>query len=163
MSPRRPVPTPRDPIELDAGRACRILLRGARRRCPHCGGGPLFRRWLFMAPTCPGCHLRLDRGEPDYFIGGYLVNFVAAELLVCAGALAGILLTWPEVPWGWIQAGLFALVIPAPVFFYPWAKTLWLAVDLVFRPVTLADLEGHGENLPPEARPGRSGAPPAGI
>jgi len=100
-----------------------------------------------MAPICPSCHLKLDRGEPDYFIGGLLINFVVAELLICAGALAGILLTWPDVPWGWIQVYLLLLMVPLPVIFYPWAKTLWLAVDLIFRPVTLADLEGHGENV----------------
>lgn len=102
-----------------------------------------------MAETCPSCHLKLDRGEPDYFIGGFLINFVVAELLICAGALAGILMTWPDVPWGWIQVYLLALMVPVPILFYPWAKSLWLAVDLIFRPVTLADLDGHGENVSP--------------
>ena len=140
-------PSPSDPIQLDPKRASRILFRGLRRRCPNGGGGPLFRRWIVMAPTCPSCHLKLDRGEADYFIGGVLINFVVAELLICAGALAGILLTWPDVPWGWLQVYLLLLMVPTPLVFYPWAKTLWLAVDLIFRPVTLADLEGHGENV----------------
>lgn len=100
-----------------------------------------------MRATCPRCHLKLDRGEPDYFIGGYVVNFVVAELLIVLGALAAILATWPDVPWTAIQWGLLALMVPAPILFYPFAKTLWLAVDLMFRPVTLADLEGHGENV----------------
>lgn len=139
--------TPPDPIQLDLKRASRLVFRGLRLRCPNCGGGPLFRKWIVMAGTCPSCHLKLDRGEADYFIGGFLINFVVAELLICAGALAGILMTWPDVPWGWIQVYLLALMIPVPILFYPWAKCLWLAVDLVFRPVTLADLEGHGENV----------------
>ena len=104
-----------------------------------------------MAPACPGCHLKTDRGEHDYFLGTYVVNFVTAELLICAGALAGILLTWPDVPWNALKWTLMAMVVPLPLLFYPWAKTLWLAIDLHFRPVTLNDLEGHGENdpLPP--------------
>jgi len=137
-----------DPVELDPRRASRLLLRGFRRRCPNCGSGSLFRRWIVMEPICPGCHLRLDRGEADYFIGGFLINFVVAELVICAGALAGIVLSWPDVPWGWIQIYLLLFMIPTPIVFYPWAKTLWLAVDLIFRPLTLADLDGHGENLP---------------
>lgn len=136
-----------DPIQLDPKRASTLMARAARLRCPNCGGGPLFRRWIVMESTCPRCHLRTDRGEADYFIGGVLLNFIVAELLICAGALIGILATWPEVPWGWIQVYLLVLMIPVPVFFFPWAKTLWLAVDLIFRPVTLADLDGHGENL----------------
>jgi hypothetical protein len=110
-----------------------------------------------MAPVCPGCHLKTDRGEDDYFIGSFVVNFVTAELLICAGALAGILLTWPDVPWTGLKWTLMALIVPMPFLFYPWAKTLWLAVDLHFRPVTLRDLEGHGENdtaAPPAARLG---------
>jgi len=124
-----------------------MLLRGARLRCPHCGGGGLFTRWIVMRPTCPGCHLKLDRGEADYFIGGFVVNFVVAELIIVLGALVGIVTTWPEVPWRAIQLYLLLLMVPTPIFFYPFAKTLWLATDLIFRPVTLGDLEGHGENL----------------
>ncbi|TVP73948.1 MAG: DUF983 domain-containing protein [Gemmatimonadales bacterium] len=130
------------------GRAFRHLSRGALRRCPNCGSGGLFRRWILMRKTCPGCRLVLDRNESDYFIGSFTVNFVAAELLICVGALAAILLTWPDVPWDTIKWGLVATLVPAPVLFLPFARTLWLAVDLTFRPVTLADLEGHGEMAP---------------
>ena len=119
--------------------------RGLRLRCPNCGGGPLFARWVKMEKTCPDCHLVLDRGEADYFLGGYTVNFVAAELLIVLGGAAGIILTWPEVPWSFITWTLVILMILAPILFYPWAKTLWLALDLVFRPLTLGDLAGHGE------------------
>jgi hypothetical protein len=45
-------------------------------------------------------------------------------------------------------------MIPFPVFTYPWSKTLWLAIDLHFRPATLADFEGHGENVSGEAQEG---------
>ncbi|MEX0979604.1 MAG: DUF983 domain-containing protein [Gemmatimonadota bacterium] len=151
----------KDPIQLEPRRAARIVLRALRRRCPNCGGGPLFSRWIVMRGSCPKCRLRLDRGEDDYFIGGYIVNFVAAELLIVAGALVGVVLTWPDVPWTTLKYALFLLVAPTPLFFYPWAKTLWLGIDLVFRPVTLADIEGHGEMMPddPAVAPPFSHAP----
>jgi hypothetical protein len=101
-----------------------------------------------MARTCPRCHLILDRSEADYFLGGYVINFVTAELLIVAGGLAVVLLTWPDVPWEALKWGLILLMLPAPVAFYPFAKTLWLATDLLFRPPTLRDFEGHGENTP---------------
>lgn len=99
-----------------------------------------------MRRSCPGCHLRLDRGESDYFIGSFVVNFITAELLLCAVGLAAILLTWPDVPWEALKWGLVAFIIPTPLLTYPFAKTLWLGVDLAFRPLTLKDLQGHGEN-----------------
>jgi hypothetical protein len=103
-----------------------------------------------MRPTCPGCHLILDRGEHDYFLGGYTVNFVVAELLIVIGGGLVIVLTWPEVPWELLTWSLVVLMIIAPVLFYPFSKTLWLAADLILRPLTVGDLAGHGENLPPE-------------
>lgn len=136
----------RDPMPFDLGRALRHVGRALRRRCPNCGGGPLFRRWLSMRPSCPSCHLKLDRGEADYFIGGYVVNFVTAEFAIALGALGVIVGTWPDVPWTGLKWALIGLMIPGPILTYPWAKTLWLAIDLVFRPPTLVDFEGHGEN-----------------
>jgi uncharacterized protein (DUF983 family) len=136
------------PRELSLGRAARLLGRALLKRCPNCGTGGLFSRWVVMVDTCPGCHLKTDRGEDDYFIGSFVVNFVTAELLICAGALAGILLTWPDVPWTALKWALIGFMLPTPFLFYPWAKTIWLAVDLTFRPVRRADLQGHGENEP---------------
>ena len=101
-----------------------------------------------MRDVCPTCHLRLDRGEPDYFIGAFTINFVVAEMLIISGAAVGIWATWPEVPWGTIQLTLLAIMIPAPILFYPFAKTLWLALDLTIRPSTIEDFEGPGENEP---------------
>jgi hypothetical protein len=101
-----------------------------------------------MAPHCHRCYLKTDRGEHDYFLGSFTINFIVAELMICAGALVGMVATWPDVPWDLLKWSLMLLVIPTPMFFYPFAKTLWLALDLTFRPLTLKDLEGHGENLP---------------
>jgi len=99
-----------------------------------------------MRSVCPGCHLILDRGEDDYFLGGYTINFIVAELLIVAGGAASIVFTWPDVPWRLITWALILLMVLAPVFFYPFAKTLWLAVDMILRPLTLADLAEQGEH-----------------
>lgn len=100
-----------------------------------------------MARHCPRCHLLTDRGEPDYFLGSYVVNFVVAEFVIAIGALMAITWSWPDVDWNAVKWGLMGTMIPVPILFYPYAKTLWLAIDLVLRPITLSDLEGHGENL----------------
>ncbi len=101
-----------------------------------------------MERTCPDCHLILDRNEPDYFLGSYLINFVGAELTIVAGLVGTMLLTWPEVPWMALKWTLLTLMVPTPILFYPFAKTLWLALDLTLRPPVWADFAGHGENEP---------------
>jgi hypothetical protein len=98
--------------------------------------------------------LILDRGEHDYFLGGYTVNFLFAEILIVIGGALSIFWTWPEVPWTLITWVLVFLMVVAPVVFYPFSKSLWLALDLIIRPLTFGDLAGHGEtrgNDPPEA------------
>ena len=70
--------------ELSAGRASRVLWRGLRLRCPNCGKGEILASWFALRERCPYCGLVLDRGESDYFLGAYLVNLVAVELIVTA-------------------------------------------------------------------------------
>ncbi len=152
-SPTSPAPHVPDPVQLSPARAALLLFRGVRLRCPNCGGGPLFNQWVKMRPTCPGCQLILDRGEHDYFLGGYTVNFVFAEILIVFGGAVSVVLTWPDVPWRLITWVLISLMVVVPVVFYPFAKSLWLAVDLIIRPLTYGDLAGHGDNRdagPPE-------------
>jgi len=92
-----------------------------------------------MVSTCPRCGLRLDRGEHDYFLGAFVVNFVTTELVIVVSAFGVAFVTWPEVPWTGLKWGLLALMVPVPILFYPVAKTIWLAVDLTFRPAAEED------------------------
>jgi uncharacterized protein (DUF983 family) len=127
----------------------RMLGRGLRRRCPLCGAGDLFRNWVQPHPSCPRCQLKLDRGESDFFLGAYTLNFIVAELVVVGFLFSAIALTWPDVPWStllWVGA---PLVVLAPVTFYPIARTVWLAIDLALRPPRPADFPE------PDDAPGR--------
>lgn len=140
-----------NPQEFQVGRAATHFGRGLLRRCPNCGSGGLFRRWVMMRPSCPQCHLVFDRGEQDAFLGGYVVNFVTAEFTIALIAFAVVLQSWPDVPWNALKWGLILVMIPAPILTYPFAKTIWLAIDITLRPVTIADLAGHGERPDPES------------
>lgn len=79
-------------------------------------------------------------------MGGYIVNFVTAEFTIALIAFVVVLQTWPDVPWNALKWGLILVMIPAPALTYPFAKTVWLAIDLTLRPITFLDLDGHGEN-----------------
>jgi hypothetical protein len=63
-----------------------------------------------------------------------MLNLVAAEMVLAATALAVIVGTWPAVPWEALVYGGAVLMILAPLFFYPFAKLIWLAVDLRLQP-----------------------------
>lgn len=118
-------------------RPSRLLLLAARalgRRCPNCGHGGIFLSYFRLRSACLECGLRLDRGEPGYQVGAYMFNLIAAELIFAAILVGVLLSTWPDPPWGLLTYGGAALMVLLPVVLYPYAKTLFLAFDLVFRP-----------------------------
>jgi len=108
--------------------------RALRLRCPSCGGGPLFAGWLRIHERCPGCGLRTERGEEGYVVGAYMFNIMAAELLWLGLCLGLVVWTWPDPPWDLLLYGGGALMVAMPFLCYPFAKTVFLAFDLLFRP-----------------------------
>lgn len=67
-------------------------------------------------------------------MGAYMFNIIAAELVFAGIFIAVVVAMWPDPPWTALQYGGAALMIGLPVLFYPFAKTVFLAFDLVFRP-----------------------------
>ena len=48
------------PVPLPRPTAGTAFWRALRLRCPACGGGPVFLRWLRVCPVCPSCGIRFD-------------------------------------------------------------------------------------------------------
>lgn len=70
-----------------------------------------------------------------HYIGAVGINTVLTFALMLAGLGVLIAATYPDLPGGWWVIGgslAFGLV---PVFFYPFSKTLWNAIDLAMRPL----------------------------
>jgi hypothetical protein len=65
-----------------------------------------------------------------------MFNIIASELIFVLVFLGAVLVTWPSPPWQLLQYGGIILMILAPVLFFPFSKTLFLAFDLLFRPAT---------------------------
>ncbi len=112
----------------------KLIGRALLLRCPNCGHGKLFTGFFEMKERCPNCGILLGRGESDYFIGAYTLNLIAVEVLLALGFLVVVVVTLPKPPWDALQYGGVALSVLGAVFCYPFAKTTWLAVDLMFRP-----------------------------
>ena len=131
-----------------------ILSRALRLRCPSCGGRPVVLGWFRLCSSCPTCGLHLDRNEPGYWVGSYTVNLFASEGVFVGYLAAAMAATWPDVPWNLVLWGGVAVAVVTPVVLFPFTKTLYLAIDLCFRPPEPPDLE-----TPVEKSPGKPRAP----
>jgi len=122
-------------------RPSRLFGRALRLCCPVCGGHPILLSWFTVAPSCPVCGFHLDRDEPGYWLGSYTVNLFATEGVWLGYFALGLVLTWPEVPWSVLLWGGVAVAVVTPVLLLPFTKTLYLAIDLAFRPPEPGDME----------------------
>lgn len=94
-----------------------------------------------MKDHCPGCGYRFER-EEGFFLGAYVVNLVVAEALLvilCIAPLIWLLATRPDASlWPVFTGGAVAAVI-APLVFYPFSKTIWVAFELILRPAASSE------------------------
>jgi len=124
------------------GRTLRLFGRGFLLRCPNCGGGPVLAHWLKLRVKCGTCGLRLQRGEHDAFTGSMFILFTLVGLAGYA-ILAVTMAVTAETPWELLEIGLPLLAVVLLLAFFPFSKLLWLAFDLMLRPVTPQELEWH--------------------
>lgn len=84
-----------------------------------------------MVPDCPNCGLHFER-EPGYFSGALAINIMAVGALFAVVFVALLAATIPDVP----VIPLLIVLIPiagfGPIIFYPFSKTIWVAVDRAF-------------------------------
>ena len=113
------------------------LMRALRLRCPRCGAGRLMRTWFALHEACAVCGLLFERDEQeDYWLGAYLLNFIVTEVVFALMLAVVLVATWPNPPWTRVIVMGVVQMCLTPILFYPFAKAVWLAVDLVFRPVS---------------------------
>ncbi|MGH2635990.1 MAG: DUF983 domain-containing protein [Actinomycetota bacterium] len=107
--------------------------RGARRRCPRCGGAKLFETWFRIRARCPRCGLRLEREEGG-FLGAMTVNYVVTAVVWVAVLVVWLVLDLPNVHVLQLTIVSIATAIVVPLLFWPFSKSIWAAVDyLVYR------------------------------
>ncbi len=137
-----PYRTTDSPMAMPTFRRTLLLAgRAACLKCPHCGGGPVlarltsWREWGSVRHRCATCNFRFERSDDSYFSGAMITNLLMSELLFAIGFCTAVVASWPNVPWDaltWIAA---AGMIAAPVILFPFARVLWLTVDVLVRPV----------------------------
>lgn len=105
------------------------LLRGWRRRCPNCGGGPMFKGYLTVRRTCPSCGEPLHHHRAD--------DLPAWATILIVGHVIGPLLLFVETtytPPMWIHWALWPLLAITMVFFLlPRIKGMVVAMQWAWR------------------------------
>jgi uncharacterized protein (DUF983 family) len=108
-----------------------MLWRGLRRKCPRCGSGKLFTHWFRMVPDCPVCKLHFER-EPGYWVGAIAISTMVVGILFTIVLVVFSAATVPDIPWVTLLMAELPLMGLGPIAFYPYSKTLWVAVDRAF-------------------------------
>lgn len=111
----------------------RVVGRALLLRCPRCGASGILAGWFKLRDACPVCALPLRRApEADEWFGGYFINLIASELLMVFVVVGYVLATIPDVKWTNVEVLGVVMVIISPIVSYPFAKVMWVAVELEF-------------------------------
>lgn len=131
----------------------RMLLRAFAKRCPRCGGGHLFTRWMRMTDRCGRCGYRFDRNDEGFFLGAYMVNLLLTEMVIFAFFIWFIIRenNDPDAPILAVFCVALGTVAILPVLLYPLSRTVWAALHLANDPLELTEIVDAIDAL--DARP----------
>lgn len=104
---------------------------GFTKRCARCGSGHLFTGYLKIVPECPRCGLHFER-EQGYWAGALAINIMATGGLFTVVFVALLIATIPKVPVAPLLIVLIPIAAFGPIVYYPFSKTVWVAVDRAF-------------------------------
>jgi uncharacterized protein (DUF983 family) len=108
--------------------------RALTRRCPYCGSPNIYESYFALREQCPRCGIHFER-EEGYFLGAYALNLITAEFVGLGLAIFLIFKTdLQHLSLIWQEAIAVALAIAFPVIFFPFSRTVWIAMDLIFHP-----------------------------
>jgi hypothetical protein len=91
----------------------------------------LFRGWFRMHEQCVHCRFRFER-SPGYWLGSIFVNYGLTALIVTGAYFA--LFFSEALPPEWIMRLLLAFCVLFPLWFFRYARSIWIGIDLYFDP-----------------------------
>lgn len=86
-----------------------------------------------MVERCPRCDLKFERID-GHLAGALGINTVVSIVVLVLVGIAGFVLTFPELPLAPLVSTAIVVSVAFPIFFYPYSKTVWTAIDLRMRP-----------------------------
>jgi uncharacterized protein (DUF983 family) len=116
-----------------------MFRRGLVKHCPVCGSGHLFDRYFSMKPRCPGCNLRFARIEGSW-TGDLGINTIVTFGLMLLAFIGGTLIMWNRLNVAVLAGTVAGIAVFVPILFFPFTKTIWLAIDVILRPIEADEL-----------------------
>ena len=105
----------------------RHLWRSCRLRCPRCGADHLFVGAFRLRPECRLCGLHFTR-EPGFYLGSIYFNYGLTALIVTVVYVTAFVVS-PERPGTWLLWLLVGFCVAFPLWFFRYARSLWLGFD----------------------------------
>jgi uncharacterized protein (DUF983 family) len=105
-----------------------VLWRGWRRRCPHCGQGPIYQGWVKLRPHCSHCGLKYLADEGDLW--AFLVIIDRAAFLFPLVVLIYFRLNNPATFWFYFSS---AAIFFALIYTLPHRNGMGLGLDYLVR------------------------------
>ena len=105
-----------------------LLARGARKRCPHCGAGRLFKHLNVMHERCAVCGYRFLEDRGDLF--GYLFVLDRALFLLPLIGMVFLRVWVPNATWFY---AVWAVLMIALVVTLPQRTGISIAIDYLLR------------------------------
>lgn len=109
----------------------RTVFRSCRLQCPRCGQARLFNGWFSMRPRCEACDLDFQQ-EPGFYLGSIYFNYGLTALIVTVAYFA--LYFTDTLSDRTRLAGLMVFIVIFPLWFFRYARSLWLGFDQYWDP-----------------------------
>lgn len=126
-----------------ATRALVLASRALRLRCPNCGKGRVLKGFNEVHERCAVCGFRYARSDDDYFSGAMFFGLMIGETMAVLVIGAFIWITYPNVPWNFMQFGIPVILLLVMIVLFPISRVVWLAVDVLMRPVEPSEMNSR--------------------
>jgi hypothetical protein len=99
-----------------------------------------------MVKACPRCGLPLGQ-EEGAFLGSMALNYGVAGLIFLGILIGTVIATAPEVPVVPLLLVSLGATAASILLFFPFSKTLWVAIDLLLNRMDRRDRSRFEEDL----------------
>jgi uncharacterized protein (DUF983 family) len=119
----------------------KMIRRSLLRQCPRCANrSAWFTSWFKQGDRCVGCGIKRTRDTDGHELGSMTVASVVNIVLIMVAMGIAIALTAPDVPVLTLYIVLASAALVFPVLTWPVTHTLWMAIDLVARPMGVEEI-----------------------
>jgi uncharacterized protein (DUF983 family) len=119
----------------------KMIRRSLMRQCPRCANrSAWFTSWFKQGERCIGCGIKRTRDTDGHELGSMTVASVVNIVLIMVAMGIAIALTAPDVPVLTLYIVLASAALVFPVLTWPVTHTLWMAIDLVARPMGVEEI-----------------------